>query len=105
MYMYMYIQLFHVYYLCIIIFYLHIHIYIYITHRVSHSGGCHPPPTIFRKTSIKTNAPQLGAPPFPLKNEASLSEKYPPSPLLKREAPFHEMIPRKTEINNNLKYS
>ena len=83
----------------------YIYIYIYITHRVSHSGGCHPPPTIFRKTSIKTNAPQLGAPPFPLKNEAPLSEKYPPSPLLKREAPFHEMIPRKTEINNNLKYS
>ena len=41
--------------------------------------------------AIKTDAPH-GAHPPP-KNEA---------PLLKPEAPFHEMIPRKSKINNNL---
>ena len=41
---------------------------------------------------IKTDAPH-GAHP-PLKNEA---------PPLKPEAPFHEMIPRKSTINKNLK--
>ena len=39
----------------------------------------------------------------PLKNEAPPpSEKQPLHPL-KCEAPFHEVIPRKSTINNNLK--
>ena len=37
-----------------------------------------------------------------LKNEASPSEKQPPPPPLKGEALFHEMISRKSIINNNL---
>ena len=39
--------------------------------------------------------------PSPLKNEAWTSENTPPP--LKHEAPFHEMIPRKSTINNNFK--
>ena len=39
----------------------------------------------------------------PLKNEVPPSEKQ--IPPLKCEAPFHEMIPRKNTINNNLKSS
>ena len=39
----------------------------------------------------------------PLKNEGLPSEKQ--TPPLKREVPFHEMIPRKNTINNNLKSS
>ena len=42
--------------------------------------------------------------PAPLKNEAPSSEKRTAS-LLKHVAPFHEMIPRKSTINNNLKSS
>ena len=54
-----------------------------------------PPPS-------KSMLPQWGAPPpHPLKNEAPPSEKQPPPPL-KRKAPFHEMILRKSTINNNL---
>ena len=43
--------------------------------------------------------PPIGCP--PLKNEVPLSEKQ--TPLLKCETPFHEMIPRKSTINPNLK--
>ena len=83
---------------------------IYITlDRVSHSGGwawAAPPPPILRffrnPPPIKIDAPPNGAHP-PLKNEAP-SEKQPPPPL-KREAPFHEMIIRKSTINNNLNSS
>ena len=39
----------------------------------------------------------------PLKMKSHPSEKQPPSPPLKRETPFHEIIPRKSTINNNLK--
>ena len=72
--------------------------------RISHSGGAWgagggaPPILIFfEPLPIKTNAPH-GAHP-PLKNEA------PPAPPLKSKAPFHEMIPRKSTTNNNLKSS
>ena len=41
--------------------------------------------------------------PLPLKNEAPPSEKQ--IPPLKRETPFHKMIPSKSAINNNLKSS
>ena len=53
-----------------------------------------PPP-------IKTDVPSWGV--APLKNEARPSEKQ--TPPLKREALFHEMIPRKSTMNNNLKFS
>ena len=53
--------------------------------------------------TTKTNAPH-GAPPPPLKNEASPTSEKQTHPL-KHELPFHEMIPRKTTINNNLKSS
>ena len=51
-------------------------------------------PTIFffETLPIETDAP-YGLPP-PLKNESPPSEKQAPS--LKREAPFHEMNPRKS---------
>ena len=60
---------------------------------------------------FKTSPPPLaskpiplnGAPPLPLKNEAHPIWKT-PTPL-KREVPFHEMIPRKNTLNNNLKSS
>ena len=54
-----------------------------------------PPPP------IKTDVPSWGV--APLKNEARPSEKQ--TPPLKREALFHEMIPRKSTMNNNLKFS
>ena len=57
-----------------------------------------PPPP------IKSDAPH-GAHPL-LKNEPPpQSEKQTPHPPLKREAPFHKMIPRKSTIINNLKSS
>ena len=44
--------------------------------------------------------------PTPTKDEVSSSEKQTPFPLpLKHEAPFHDMIPRKSTVNNNLKSS
>ena len=61
--------------------------------------------------SIKTDALPWGAPPLkneapsPLKNNPLPLPPTPPPPRLKRETPFHEMIPRKTTINNNLKSS
>ena len=62
--------------------------------RVSHSGrsiGEYPPSNNFFQNSaplIETDAPPWGTP-----------------PPLEREAPFHEMIPRKSTVNNNLKSS
>ena len=43
----------------------------------------------------------------PPSNEAPPSEKQPPPPPppLKREVPLHEMITRKSTINNNLRSS
>ena len=61
-------------------------------------GGC--PPlcyNFFEKLPIKPDAPPWGTPTPHLKMK-------PPNPL-KHEAPFHEMIPRKSTINNNLKSS
>ena len=58
-------------------------------------------PTISLNPHIKTDAPH-GAE-NPPKNEAPRSKKQPPLPPLKREAPFCEMIPRKSTIINNLK--
>ena len=49
--------------------------------------------------------PPMGHPlPPHLKMKLSPSEKQPPPPL-KCEVPFHEMIPRKSTLNNNLKSS
>ena len=84
--------------------------YIYISrYRVSHSGGGgggmsggDPHPAIFfENPPIKTDASLWGIP--QLKNEARPSEKQ--IPPLKHETPLHEMIPRKSTINNNLKSS
>ena len=73
---------------------------------VFHSGeeawGVGVPPPILR---IFLNPPyqnRCPSPPHPhLKMKPPPSEKQPP--LLKHETPFHEMIPRKSAINNNLK--
>ena len=78
--------------------------------RVSHSGkeggmgGAPRPSYNFLETPspIKTDAPPWGVTPH-LKMKPPPSEKQ--TPPLKREAPFHEMIPRKSTINNNLKSS
>ena len=92
--------------------------YIYISrYRVSHSGGGgwggggsggggmsggdRHPAIFFENPPIKTDAPLWGIP--QLKNEARPSEKQ--IPPLKHETPLHEMIPRKSTINNNLKSS
>ena len=77
--------------------------------RVSHSGGTWggAPPLIqrffFWNPRPSKPMPHMGHPP-PINNEVPPSEKQ-PSPPLKREAPFHEMIPRKITINSNLKSS
>ena len=65
------------------------------------------PPPILRFFSpppppIKTDARHRVHPPF--KNEAPNLKNKHPAPL-KRETPFHEMIPRKSTINYNLKSS
>ena len=70
----------------------------------SMGGGTLPYYKFFPTTSpppIKTDVPSWGV--APLKNEARPSEKQ--TPPLKREALFHEMIPRKSTMNNNLKFS
>ena len=75
--------------------------------RGGHGGAPHPPSYVFffENRPIKTDAPPNGVHP-PLKNEApDLKNTSPPPPPLKRKAPFHEMIPRKSTINNNLKSS
>ena len=65
-------------------------------------GGTPPPSNnFFWNPPIKTDAPPWGTP--PLKMKPPSFEKQ--TPLLKREAPFHEMIPRKSTIINNLKSS
>ena len=51
-----------------------------------------------RNTPHQDRNPSMGH--LPVKNEAPhLKNTHP----LKREAPFHEMIPKKSTINNNLK--
>ena len=64
--------------------------------RVSCSGST-PQLTFF----FKSTPPKLIPPPL-LKNEIPPPEKQPP---IKHEKPFHEMIPRKSTININLKSS
>ena len=55
------------------------------------------PTTFFENLPIKADSPHMKFPP---------SEKHPPPPPpLKCEVPFHEMIPRKSPINNNLQSS
>ena len=78
--------------------------------RVSHSWGGgwwgvgrHPILQFFSKTPPSKPMPPMGHTSH-LKLEAPPSEKQPPPPM-KSEAPFHEMIPRKSAINNNLKSS
>ena len=70
--------------------------------------GDGPPSYDFYRTSPLPSKvmPPHGAH-LPLKNEAPppQSEKQAPLPPLKREAPFHEMIPRKSTIIKNLKSS
>ena len=68
-------------------------------------GGVPPSNNFFRNPPIKTDAnppppPHLKMKPLDLKNNPP-----PPFPPLKREVSFHEMIPRKSTINNNLKSS
>ena len=72
-------------------------------HSGESMGGTLPYYKFFPTPSppIKTDVPSWGV--APLKNEARPSEKQ--TPPLKREALFHEMIPRKSTMNNNLKFS
>ena len=67
-------------------------------------GAPAPPPSydIFRPPLPKPMASPIDAP--PLKNESPHLKNNPPPPL-KYETPFHEMIPRKSTINKNLKSS
>ena len=84
--------------------------YIMCLHRVSHSWGARgeeggtPSPSynFFQKPPIRTDAPPMGHT-HHLKMKPPHLKNKPPS--LKCEAPFHEMIPRKSTINNNLKSS
>ena len=65
-------------------------------------AGVLPHPAIFfENPPLKTDAPLWGI--LKLKNEARPSEKQ--IPPLKHETPLHEMIPRKSTINNNFKSS
>ena len=60
-----------------------------------HKRGVPPYDDFFLKSLPPKPMPPMGVPPpRPLKNEA---------PPLKHETPFHEMIPIKSTINNNLK--
>ena len=66
--------------------------------------GAHLHPMSFLKSSPSKPMPPLDAPLTHLKMKPpSPTEKQ--TPLLKLEAPYHEMIPRKSRINNNLKSS
>ena len=71
-------------------------------------GAWHPPPSFnfFRPPSPHQNqCPPWGTPPSPhLKMKPPHLKNNPPPPL-KCEVPFHEMIPRKSTINNNLQSS
>ena len=74
--------------------------------RVSHSGGHRGGGTpshstiFFQKTPSKPMPSHWAHP--QLKNEDPHLKNKPP---LKHEVPFHEMTPRKSTINNNLKSS
>ena len=76
--------------------------------RVSHSGeetwgvGAPSHLTNFLEPPLPKPMPPMGHPHPPLKNEAPTIWKTTP-PLLKHETPFHDMIPRKSTIINNLK--
>ena len=72
---------------------------------VEGAWGGHPlrHPTIFFVTPLSKPMPHMGCPPFKLKPPPHLKNN--PFPPLKHEALFHEMIPRKDTINNNLKSS
>ena len=65
--------------------------------------GGHPPnPTLFFENLLsKPMSLPMGCTPH-LKMKPPSEKQTPP---LKRKAPFHEMIPRKSTINNNLKSS
>ena len=67
--------------------------------------GMPPHPMIFFEPPLpsKLMSP-MGHTPY-LKMKPPPSEKKPPLPPLKHEAPFDEMIPRKSTIINNLKSS
>ena len=61
----------------------------------------------FENPPTKTDVPPMGhplhlkmKPPLDLRNKPP-----PPPPSLKHETPVHEMIPRKSTVNNNLKPS
>ena len=65
-------------------------------------GGLNLQPN-FQKGGDLTGPPNpMGHPPPHLKMKQPPSEKFPP---LKRQIPFHKMIPRKSTINNNLNSS
>ena len=71
--------------------------------RISHSGGGAPPILqFFLKPPPSKSISPIGRTPH-LNIKASHLKNNPPP--LKREAPFHEMIPRKSTINSNLKSS
>ena len=75
-------------------------------YRAFHSGGHggrRPPLNLnfFSKTPYQNQCHPMGCTPHLKLKPAHLKNK-PPSPTLKSEAPFHEMIPRKSTINNNL---
>ena len=64
----------------------------------------HPPPSnnFFWKTPHQNWCPLWGTPAYlKMKLPSFEKETFP----LKHEAPFHEMIPRKSTINNHLKFS
>ena len=65
--------------------------------RVSHSeGGATLHPTIFFKKK-KLSCPPMGCT-LLFKMKPPHLKSHPPPPILKCEAPFHEMIPRKRTI-------
>ena len=71
-------------------------------------GGGHPPPPsndFFWKPPSKL-MPPMGYPPYKNEDAPIWKTTPPPShPPLKHEVPFHEIIPRKGTVNNNLKSS
>ena len=69
-------------------------------------GGTSHLPIFFKSPPHHQNRCPPWGTPLPLKMKPSPSEKQtPPPPQLKHETPCHEMIPRKSTINNNLKSS
>ena len=75
-----------------------------ITIVVAGHGG-HPPhlTIFFRKPPHQNRCPPMGHPLHLKIKSPPPSEKQPPP--LKRQVPFHEVIPRKSTINDNLKSS